>query len=379
MMYNASNENLPTTTSSSSSPPSPISNSGAAPGLSPAMANLISFHCIICYDDFNFSDRTPMVLPCGHTFVCLTCTKQLKRCMECREPLFVPVASSSGQCDSSKENASRRQHLDRQSSAPLSLREMRNMRRAAATTFVSPQTMNNNQGKQEMAALPVPKNLVLLTLMEASGLRQKQKEEVEQAEAQSTAEDRQIGEDHVGQAGSREGSDGDNLQQPLLDHVHDQEGEDDQNIHFSLRPSVQPPTDGQEEDCGCTTWQASEAVSQMMDEEHHDDETDDIMASSVVVESGATSTPNRRQEAASHPLEEDVEIVSLNRGFSDDEEESMSSDTVTAASSTVSLQSRSPNSPSFVNFRTGLSGHHALTSNLPKKRMLSMANPKVHF
>mmetsp|Transcript_32562 Transcript_32562/g.36074 ORF Transcript_32562/g.36074 Transcript_32562/m.36074 type:complete len:791 (+) Transcript_32562:348-2720(+) len=47
-----------------------------------------SLHCTICFESFNLTDRTPVVLPCGHTFLCLPCSKRLTKCMECRTPLF---------------------------------------------------------------------------------------------------------------------------------------------------------------------------------------------------------------------------------------------------------------------------------------------------
>ena len=50
-----------------------------------------SFHCTICYDAFNTTDHPPMVLPCGHTYVCEPCSERLDRCMECRTPLTVKV------------------------------------------------------------------------------------------------------------------------------------------------------------------------------------------------------------------------------------------------------------------------------------------------
>lgn len=47
-----------------------------------------SFHCTICYEFLNRSDRSPVVLPCGHTYICELCANRLDRCMECRESLF---------------------------------------------------------------------------------------------------------------------------------------------------------------------------------------------------------------------------------------------------------------------------------------------------
>jgi hypothetical protein len=46
-----------------------------------------SFHCTICFESLNLSDRSPVVLPCGHTYICELCAKRLDKCMECRAPL----------------------------------------------------------------------------------------------------------------------------------------------------------------------------------------------------------------------------------------------------------------------------------------------------
>eukprot|EP00980_Cylindrotheca_fusiformis_P011893 scaffold2830_cov131-Cylindrotheca_fusiformis.AAC.14 len=50
-----------------------------------------SFHCTICFESLNLSDRAPVVLPCGHTYICELCSKRLDKCMECRAPLKTTV------------------------------------------------------------------------------------------------------------------------------------------------------------------------------------------------------------------------------------------------------------------------------------------------
>ena len=99
-------------------------------------AAVVPFHCVICFDEFTMTDRPPMVLPCGHTYVCLPCSKRLKRCMECREPLFVRPASRT-------TTSSYRRYGSPQPSTP-----------------VAP------------VPLPIPKNVVLLALMEAAQRQQ---------------------------------------------------------------------------------------------------------------------------------------------------------------------------------------------------------------
>ena len=58
-----------------------------------------SFHCTICYDAFHPTNRAPIVLPCGHTFICEDCGKRLTKCMECRKPtksVFLSSVLSAG-------------------------------------------------------------------------------------------------------------------------------------------------------------------------------------------------------------------------------------------------------------------------------------------
>src|SRR6056300_1362108 len=50
-----------------------------------------SFHCTICFESLNLTDRAPVVLPCGHTYICELCAKRLDKCMECRKPLTSTV------------------------------------------------------------------------------------------------------------------------------------------------------------------------------------------------------------------------------------------------------------------------------------------------
>ena len=124
----------------------------------------ISFSCMICIEDFDETERPPMVLPCGHTYVCLPCTKQLTKCMECRQSLFVdpPEATISREAVPPHPSPAR----------PLTLQQMRNMRRTATTnasSSMNPKTpnLNSTPQKKSRTPLPIPKNVVLLALMEA--------------------------------------------------------------------------------------------------------------------------------------------------------------------------------------------------------------------
>ena len=117
-----------------------------------AAASVIPFHCIICFDEFNTSTRPPMVLPCGHTYVCLPCTKRLKRCMECRESLFVPEQTIRNYCTST--NTTNNSRFSTQ----------------FPSQFSSPATPTKSPIPNAASKIPLPicKNVVLLAMMEAT-------------------------------------------------------------------------------------------------------------------------------------------------------------------------------------------------------------------
>lgn len=108
-----------------------------------------SLNCIICFDEFDTSDKVPVVLPCGHTFVCRECSLRLNRCMECREPLYYLKAAAAA-------------------APPLqpSLRASRYVR-AQQQQQLQPQKQ-----QLERIRLPVPKNSVLMSIMESAQHKQ---------------------------------------------------------------------------------------------------------------------------------------------------------------------------------------------------------------
>lgn len=131
-----------------------------------ATAAVVPFNCIICFDEFNLKDRLPMVLPCGHTFVCGPCSKRLKKCMECREPLYFTVPKKTVQQGPTSRG--------RYSPTPL-------------TPPQSSMLLHHQQTQQ--IPYPIPKNLVLISMMEAAQQQTKaiiQKEEEESREPESS-------------------------------------------------------------------------------------------------------------------------------------------------------------------------------------------------
>lgn len=54
-------------------------------------SSAFSFHCMICFEEFDPQTNYPVVLPCGHTYVCIECANRLDKCMECRMPLTMKM------------------------------------------------------------------------------------------------------------------------------------------------------------------------------------------------------------------------------------------------------------------------------------------------
>jgi hypothetical protein len=42
---------------------------------------------MVCFEEFDTDKRFPVVLPCGHTYICNECACRLDKCVECRTPL----------------------------------------------------------------------------------------------------------------------------------------------------------------------------------------------------------------------------------------------------------------------------------------------------
>jgi Zinc finger, C3HC4 type (RING finger) len=110
-----------------------------------------SFHCMICFEEFHPEDRYPVVLPCGHTYVCNCCANRLDRCMECRTPLYELVPHPKSQGSSATVNAA-----SWSSARPVHAR-------GRSTDAPPPQPPMKRR-------LALPKNVVLLSLIEATEL-----------------------------------------------------------------------------------------------------------------------------------------------------------------------------------------------------------------
>lgn len=131
-----------------------------------------SFHCIICIEPFNLDDRPPVVLPCGHTFLCAPCSKRLKRCMECRTSLFIKAAStnSNSNVNTPSTSSTRPQPSP---STPISPRNRSTYSIHRERYHHNYQTtpIKKQLPPPEPVPLPIPKNHVLISLMEAAEQR----------------------------------------------------------------------------------------------------------------------------------------------------------------------------------------------------------------
>jgi len=116
-------------------------------------------HCVICYEEFNLTDRYPVVLPCGHTYVCVVCTKRIKICHECREPLFWHPPKPQQPAVTNHNS-----HIHR---SPATSRYSRYNHSRYSPSTPTPQANGTNGAKREEVPLPLPKNVVLMEMIEA--------------------------------------------------------------------------------------------------------------------------------------------------------------------------------------------------------------------
>jgi len=151
---------------------------------------------MICFEEFDPNTNYPVVLPCGHTYVCVTCANKIDICMECRTPLVMKIevpppppppntpqleAASGGQQrrgsgaaspSLTTTTSSGNEYADRVQNSPgfrrrYGHREEYNKR---SGTRVNMPGANAQQKKPEpiKTRLPLPKNAVLLSLIQAS-------------------------------------------------------------------------------------------------------------------------------------------------------------------------------------------------------------------
>ncbi len=164
-----------------------------------------SFHCLICIEPFNGNDRPPVVLPCGHTYICEPCSRRIDKCTECRMSLFVQpddlTSSHPGSgygcgngygCtsyDSEQSDMDQVQTVDYLyplspvassasssiatvssplSSSPLSRKELRQIRLLDQRYGSATRRKAARRPRPQRVRVALPRNLVLLELMDAA-------------------------------------------------------------------------------------------------------------------------------------------------------------------------------------------------------------------
>lgn len=127
-----------------------------------SLATEVSLHCMICYEEFDLKEHVPVVLPCGHTYLCEVCSKRLKVCMECREPLFWTPPAPKVNPPGLGANA-------RSPGAPLRYTGGAHRGRYSSTPQTPPHpSYAPPVVKEEPIPLPLPKNTVLMDMIEAA-------------------------------------------------------------------------------------------------------------------------------------------------------------------------------------------------------------------
>ena len=121
----------------------------------------MDLHCVICVEEFDLKERIPVVLPCGHTYICKVCVQRIKICHQCREPLYWNPPRPQQQPNN---------HMHR---SPAANRYSRyNNQHAHHNRYLHSPSTPSHPGighgtKQEEVPLPCPKNVVLMEMIEA--------------------------------------------------------------------------------------------------------------------------------------------------------------------------------------------------------------------
>ena len=144
------------------------------------MASPFSFHCIICVEEFHADERYPVVLPCGHTYVCNECANRLDKCMECRTSLSLMISTPSTATTSSVSSSSSvSSQMARHPNSPTTGWSSARTRGRIQPNNIYSSNLNTNSRNLPQRdippppvtrRLPLPKNIVLLSLMETTAM-----------------------------------------------------------------------------------------------------------------------------------------------------------------------------------------------------------------
>jgi len=133
--------------------------------------NPFSFHCMICFEEFHPDERFPVVLPCGHTYVCNVCANRLDKCMECRMPLYTVVRTK--QQPGGQLQGGPTPQAPSQAGTTAGNRSSWSSARSGVGSHRTSSAGDSSSPKAQPPVkkrLPLPKNVVLLSLIEATEL-----------------------------------------------------------------------------------------------------------------------------------------------------------------------------------------------------------------
>mmetsp|Transcript_59565 Transcript_59565/g.66648 ORF Transcript_59565/g.66648 Transcript_59565/m.66648 type:complete len:596 (-) Transcript_59565:1263-3050(-) len=135
------------------------------------MTSPFSFHCMICFEEFQGETRFPVVLPCGHTYICNECAGRLDKCMECRTPLIEFVPSDKAGHNQCVPTGTSNSGVPGWSTRSLGSNNARGVgNRGSVGNRGNVGTKNKPAQPPIKRRLPLPKNVVLMSLIEATEL-----------------------------------------------------------------------------------------------------------------------------------------------------------------------------------------------------------------
>ena len=118
---------------------------------------------MICYEEFDTHTIYPVVMPCGHTYVCCICASKIDKCIECRTSLFKDIPISNPQNDLENDAVGYRSFtVNRSGRRPSRSFDKRSV------SHGSPRSLTTAVKER----IPLPKNVVLMSLIESSQLVQ---------------------------------------------------------------------------------------------------------------------------------------------------------------------------------------------------------------
>ena len=159
-----------------------------------------TLNCVICFDPFDEKEHYPVILPCGHTFVCHECASRLDNCHECRQSLFVEPKQATSIVDAVPPSTGANAMIppvlsddDDASELPKWYKPLPPRPSARERHGIYSLRKKKTKAPQEIVLepirLPLPKNLVLLEMIGVANAKIKQGQVDEDQCVDSTAKE----------------------------------------------------------------------------------------------------------------------------------------------------------------------------------------------